>query len=379
VLVVGDDQLDQWFARNPTELLTRSPEPAVVNPANPSVADVHLRCAAQELPLSHRDERYWPGVLDDAVRRLVLGDQLSIRHRRDDPQALFTGGGWPAHGVSLRSGAGPEIRVRHALDGEAIGSVDRGRACEQVHPGAVYLHAGQTWCVVDLDLEQRVARVEPHDGSTYTVARSTVDIRVLSCDRQRQVGEGRAALTVGLGWVEVHQQVVGYQSKDAASGVVVGTHTLDLPPSTLRTRAFWYEVHDDVLAMAGLAGGDTVAGALHAAEHAGIGVLPLFAICDRWDVGGVSTAHQRDLGCAAIVVYDGYEGGAGVAELGFAAADRHLLTTLDVVDSCECTRGCPSCVQSPKCGNGNDPLDKAGAIALLSTVTARPMPPSNIP
>jgi DEAD/DEAH box helicase domain-containing protein len=381
VLVAGDDQLDQWFARHPTELLTRPPEPAVVNPANPLVADVHLRCAAHELPLTHRDERYWPGLLDDAVRRLVLDDQLTVRGRhgeragrgRSGPQALYTGGGWPAHGVSLRSGSGPEIRIRRADDGEPIGTIDRARACEQVHPGAVYLHAGQAWRVLDLDLDERLALVEPDDGSTYTVARSTIDIRVLERDDRRMVGEGRAALPVGLGWVEVHQQVVGYQRKDVASGVVVASEDLELPRSVLRTRGFWYEVPDEALAAAGLGDASpvTIAGALHAAEHAGIGVLPLFAICDRWDVGGVSTAHQRDLGCAAIVIYDGYEGGAGVAELGFAAADRHLVTTLDVVEDCGCAQGCPSCVQSPKCGNGNDPLDKAAAARLLGTVLGR--------
>jgi DEAD/DEAH box helicase domain-containing protein len=369
VLVAGDDQLDQWFASHPLELLTRAPEPAVVNPGNPAVADVHLRCAAQELPLTHADERYWPELLDDVVRRLVLDDQVVIRQRRrgGGPQALFTAGGWPAHDVSLRVGCSAEMRIRNLADGESIGTVERGRACEQVHPGAVYLHAGRTWRVVELDLEERVAWVEPDDGSTYTVARTSIDLRVLGCDRQREIGRPGAALTVGVGWVEVHQQVTGFHRKEVGTGIVVGTEGLDLPPSTLRTRGFWYVVHDDLLAAAGVER-SAVAGALHAAEHAGIGVLPLFAICDRWDVGGVSTAHQADLGAAAIVVYDGYEGGAGVADLGFEAADRHLATTLAVIEACGCGDGCPSCVQSPKCGNGNDPLDKAAATALLRTI-----------
>jgi DEAD/DEAH box helicase domain-containing protein len=369
VLVAGDDQLDQWFAAHPLELLTRPPEPAVVNPDNPAVADVHLRCAAQELPLTHADEQYWPGLLDDVVRRLVLDDQVVVRERRrgGGPQALYTAGGWPAHGVSLRVGCSAEMRIRNVADGESIGTVERGRACEQVHPGAIYLHAGRTWRVVELDLDERVAWVEPDEGTTYTVARTTVDLRVLGCDHERRIGRPGAALTVGVGWVEVHQQVTGYQLKEVRSGLVIGREDLDLPPSTLRTRGFWYVVHDEVLEAAAVER-PAVAGALHAAEHAGIGVLPLFAICDRWDVGGVSTAHQADLGAAAIVIYDGYEGGAGVADLGYETADRHLATTLAVIEACGCRDGCPSCVQSPKCGNGNDPLDKASAVALLRTV-----------
>ena len=164
--------------------------------------------------------------------------------------------------------------------------------------------------------------------------------------------------------------MTGYQRKQAGSGAVVGSEKLDLPASTLRTRGFWYLVGDELISRAGVAPA-AVPGALHAAEHAGIGVLPLFAICDRWDVGGVSTAHQMDLGGAAIVIYDGYEGGAGVAELGYEAADRHIATTHDVITACSCAEGCPSCVQSPKCGNGNDPLDKAAAAALLAVVLGR--------
>lgn len=384
-LVTGSDQLDQWCAAHPEQLLSREPEPVVVNPANPSVADAQLRCAARELPLTHADERYWPDVLDEGVRRLVIDDQLMVRRpsygagSARSPQAVFIGGGWPTHDVSLRVGAGGEVAVR-SVEGEAVGTVDIGRACEQVHEGATYLHAGQHWEVVDLDLAERIALVRPHDGSTYTVPRTQVELAVLSCDQQRSLqpevsgtGEPLASpgIVVGLGQVEVHHQVVGYQRKNAGTGVVVSTEALELPASTLRTRAFWYAVDDALLSEAGLVSKD-VPGALHAAEHAGIGVLPLFAICDRWDVGGVSTAHQQELGRAAIVIYDGYEGGAGVAELGFESADRHLATTLEVIEGCGCSTGCPSCVQSPKCGNGNEPLSKDGAAALLRSVLCGP-------
>jgi DEAD/DEAH box helicase domain-containing protein len=361
VLVVGADQLDQWIATHPDDLVGREPEPAVINPANPFVADAHLRCAAQEMPLTHADERYWAGFLDDVVLRLARADDVVVRQqaRGRGPQALYSGGGWPAHGVGLRVGAGGEVSIR-TVDGEAVGTVELARACEQVHPGASYLHAGQTWRVAELDLDGRTAVVEPDDGLTYTVARTDIDIRIVHRDAARRLGN----LDVGLGTVEVHEQVTGYQRKDALTGESLGMTALDLPRSTLCTRAFWYEVPDRLLAGAGVAPADAP-GALHAAEHAGIGVLPLFTICDRWDVGGVSTLHQPDIGAPAIVIYDGYQGGAGIAELGYEAAPRHLATTAEIIDSCPCVAGCPSCVQSPKCGNGNEPLHKAGALALL--------------
>jgi DEAD/DEAH box helicase domain-containing protein len=365
VLVAGADQLDQWLATHPTELVHRPPEPAVINPANPYVADAHVRCAAHEMPLTHADERYWPGLLDEVVLRLARDDEVVVREqfRGRGPQALYCGGGWPAHGVGLRVGAGGELAIR-SVEGEPVGTVELGRACEQVHPGASYLHSGQSWRVVELDLDDRIAVVEPDDGATYTVARSDVDIRVVGTDTTRRLG----ALEVGLGSVEVHQQVTGYQRKDALTGQSLGMTPLDLPRSTLCTRAFWYVVPEVVLAAAGVDPADAP-GALHAAEHAGIGVLPLFTICDRWDVGGVSTLHQPDLGAPAIVIYDGYQGGAGVAELGFEAADRHLAATAAIIEACTCATGCPSCVQSPKCGNGNEPLDKAAALALLRAAT----------
>jgi DEAD/DEAH box helicase domain-containing protein len=354
------------MAANPHELFTRPPEPAVINPANPFVADAHLRCAAHEKPLTHTDERYWPGMLDDVVRRLALDDQIVVheRGRGRGPQALYCAGGWPAHGVGLRVGSGGQVVLR-TDDGDAVGTVELGRACEQAHPGASYLHAGQSWRVVELDLDERCATVEPDDGTTYTVARTDIDVRVTSCDARRAVG----ALEVGLGAVEVHQQVTGYQRKDALSGESLGVTPLDLPRSTLTTRAFWYRVPESLLAAAGI-DGRAAPGALHAAEHAGIGVLPLFTICDRWDVGGVSTVHQTDLDGPAIVIYDGYQGGAGVAELGYEASERHVRATAGVIEACPCADGCPSCVQSPKCGNGNDPLDKSAARALLRAALA---------
>lgn len=362
VLVAGNDQLDQWLATHPHELLTRTPEPAVVNPANPYVVDPHLRCAAHELPLTHADQRWWPGVLDDGVRRLVQADELAVRHRgrRQEPIAVWVGAGWPSHGVGLRNASGAPVRIVTAEGQRPIGDVDRARAPEHAHEGASYVHQGQHWRVVDLDLDAGVARVEPDDGSTYTVPRRDTQIRLLEVDAHRAVGLAH----LHLGTAEVHSTVVGYQRKDALTGALVHTEALDLPTATLVTRAIWYVVEPELVEAAGLDQA-RLPGALHAIEHAAIGMLPLFAICDRWDVGGVSTARQVDTDRPTIVIYDAMPGGAGVAELGFEAADRHLAATFESVLACPCTEGCPSCIQSPKCGNGNDHLDKAAAVDLL--------------
>jgi DEAD/DEAH box helicase domain-containing protein len=362
VLVAGDDQLDQWFAAHPEQLLERPPEPSVVNPDNPYVVDPHLRCAAHELPLTHADERWWGPALAEGVRRLALCDELLVRHRgrKGEPIAVWNGAGWPTHGVGLRTAGGLPVQIVDG-DGDRIGDVDRARAPEQVHPGASYLHQGQAWRVADLDLDLGVATVHRDDGLTYTVARSDSSVRLLEVEAVRQVG----AVQLHLGSVEVCSRVVGYQRKEVLTGALVAAEPLELPETVLQTRAVWWVLPPEVAAAVAP---EQLPGALHAAEHAAIGMLPLFAICDRWDVGGLSTARHADTGAPTVIVYDAVPGGAGVAELGFGAADRHLRATRASIAACPCTDGCPSCVQSPKCGNGNEPLDKAGAVALLDAV-----------
>ncbi|MGD9797841.1 MAG: DEAD/DEAH box helicase, partial [Acidimicrobiia bacterium] len=358
VLVGGEDQLDQWFMAHPEELFSRPPEPVVVNPGNPSVLDPHLACAAYELPLTPEDGRWWGDHLDDGVRRLVVADHLAVR----DGRAYWMGRGAPARGVGLRSGSSVEYRIA-SRDGNLVGTVDGSRAFSSVHPGAVYLHQGRTWQVDELDLHDRVAWVDPCDGSELTHVRAETDVRILEVEASRAVGP----IALHLGAVEVSEQVIGFQRKEVATGRVLGNEDLDLPPSSLVTRGFWFTLAPSVLLGAGIEPGRW-AGTLHAVEHAAIGVLPLFTICDRWDVGGVSTPLQADTARPTIVVYDGYPGGAGIAELGFEAGERLLRTTLEVIDGCPCEHGCPSCVQSPKCGNLNEHLDKAGAAAVLHAV-----------
>ena len=358
VLVAGEDALDQWLMSHPEEVFTRSPEPAVVNTANPFVLEPHIACAAYERPLVPADREMWDGEIDEAVRALVVADQLVVRGDR----VVYAGRGFPAWEVGLRSGSSVEFRIVDS-EGRLIGTVDEGRVFESVHPGAVYLHQGQHYRVQRLDLEDRAAWVDEADGAEWTEARTETDLCIV--DEDCAVKVGRAVLS--LGRVDVTQQVVGYQRRAAGSGEVLDRCDLALPATHLATRAFWYTVHEGVLDDAGLAP-RRVPGALHAAEHAAIGMLPLFTICDRWDVGGVSTAMHAQTGEATVFIYDGYVGGAGIAELGFASAARHLDATLAAIAGCGCEEGCPSCIQSPKCGNWNEPLDKPGAVALLRVI-----------
>jgi len=360
VLVAGTDQLDQWLMANPREVLTRPAEPAVVNLRNPFVREAHLASAAYEAPLVPEDRAWWGDDLDEGVRDLVVSDRLRVREGR----AYWCGRGSPAPGIGLRSGTSAVYRIVTA-EGRLVGTVDGSRAFEVVHPGALYLHQGATYRVVGLDLDEHEATVEAVDTEDYTQVRADTTIAVLGVDACRPVGGVR----LHLGTVEVCNQVVGYERRRARTGHVLEAHDLDLPASSLVTRSFWYTVPDEVIARARV-GPDALAGALHAAEHAGIGILPLFTICDRWDVGGVSTAAHAATGLATVFVYDGFPGGAGIAELGYDAGRRHFEATLAVVERCRCRAGCPSCVQSPKCGNGNEPLDKAGAVALLRAVLA---------
>lgn len=365
VLVAGDDQLDQWIMKHPTELLERPVEQAVINPDNPFVLGPHLACAAFEKPLTHDDDHYWGDALDEGIRDLVLDDRLLLKPSGTGrPVAVYGGRDRPSRAIGLRSSSADEVQIVHA-NGTLVGTVDSARACSAVHNGAVYLHQGKPYRVSSLDLDDNVATVEDFDGSEYTQARTKVDITVTATDDTTALGD--SGVEVCLGAVNVTSQVVGYQRREVRSRRILANLTLDLPPETLSTRAFWFSVPVRVLEESKI-DASAVPGTLHAAEHGAIGMLPLFTICDRWDVGGVSTPWHSGVGGPAIFIHDAHPGGAGVAELGFEQHLSLLSATLDSLRQCSCTDGCPSCVQSPKCGNGNEPLDKHGAIALLDTM-----------
>ncbi len=357
VLVAGDDQLDQWYVAHPHELTSRTPERAVVNPQNPFVLRAQVACAAHELPLSPDDVRWFGEGLDDAVRELVQSDQLTPRAG----QMYWSGERAPAAGVGLRSGSAAEYRLVDVEADRIIGTVDEARVFGVAHPGAVYLHQGQQYRVEQLDLRDHVALLAPSDDDEYTQPRTETDIAIVADEKCASVGGGAV---VHLGAVQVRSNVIAFQRKQISTNRVIEVCDLDLPERALVTRACWYTVPADIVERAGIASGRLL-GTVHAAEHGLIGMLPLFTICDRWDVGGVSMAEHPQTGEPTIFVYDGYPGGAGIAELAFEAASRHVRATLDLVAACPCDDGCPSCVQSPKCGNWNEYLDKGGAITLL--------------
>ncbi|HWO61811.1 MAG TPA: DEAD/DEAH box helicase [Umezawaea sp.] len=364
VFVARDDPLDTYLVHNPPAVFDRPIEATVLDPANPYVLAPHLACAASELPLTPDGLADFGGdaalpVLADLVRRKLL---------RRRPNGWY----WASHdrphaNVDIRGSGGEQVVVVEADSGRMLGTVDPGAAHRSVHQGAVYLHQGESYVVDDLDLEQGLALVHAARPEWSTMARETVDITVVSTLERRDY-EG---VSVCLGEVEVTSQVVGYLRR-LPSGQVIDQVPLDLPEQVLLTRAVWYTVSGKLLASSapGGAGLDParVPGALHAAEHAAIGLLPLFATCDRWDIGGVSTALHADTGEATVFVHDGHPGGAGFADRGFAAVIPWLVATREAIASCACPAGCPSCVQSPKCGNGNEPLDKAGGMAVLGTV-----------
>lgn len=404
VFVARDDPLDTYLVHHPAALLERPVETAVLDPANPYVLAPQLACAVAELPLTLSELEVFGGAA--ALEVLTeLAEQKLLRRRSSG--WYWTSRDRPHAEVGIRGTGGEQIAVVESDSGRMLGTVDPGSACFAVHPGAVYLHQGSSYVVDELDLETGLALVHAENPDWTTTPREVVDISVLSTQEKQDFG----GVSVCLGEVAVTSQVVGYLRR-RPSGEVLDHTPLDLPEQSLRTRAVWYTVSAELLGGSSAdgeagtgghrvgtesagpvgTGEETLAsgrgpaheggrapgsaglvparvpGALHAAEHAAIGLLPLFATCDRWDIGGVSTAWHEDTGEATVFVHDGHPGGAGFAERGYAAIVPWLVATREAIVSCECPTGCPSCVQSPKCGNGNDPLDKAGAMAVLETV-----------
>ena len=362
VFVARDDPLDTYLAHHPAALLGRPLEACVLDPANPYVLEPQLACAAAELPLTEADIA---GLFGPAARAALDSLVAQGYLRRRSTGWFWTVAGERPHGaVDIRGSGGEQVVVVESDTGRMLGTVDPGAAHTQVHPGAVYLHQGRSYVVDALELSESVALVHAEEPSWSTSARELVDIAVRSVLSSRRHG----AVGIALGEVEVTSQVVGYLRR-LPSGAVLDQLPLELPPRRLHTRAVWYTLSTELLAATGLSAA-RVPGALHAAEHAAIGLLPLFAVCDRWDIGGVSTALHPDTGEATVFVHDGHPGGAGFADRGHASLVPWLAATRDAISACECPAGCPSCVQSPKCGNGNDPLDKAGAVLVLSAVLA---------
>lgn len=364
LLVARDDPLDTYLVHHPEALLDKPVEATITDPTNPYVLGPQLLCAALELPLTSReaDELGAGPVLAD-----LAGQGLVRRRENGSPDTArwyVTADTQPHDAVDVRGGIGAPVAIVDGESGRLLGTADAGRAMATLHAGAVHLHQGETYVVDELDLDGGVAFVHAGDPGWTTSARQTTSLTIDAIVDRRAYG----SVTTASAQVTVTSQVVGYL-RTLPTGEVLDLVELDLPPQTLPTKAVLYTVTPELLERAGIPAA-RVPGALHAAEHAAIGLLPLVATCDRWDIGGVSIAEHPDTGLPTVFVYDGQPGGAGFADRGFAQLERWLTATLATIDTCTCTAGCPSCVQSPKCGNGNSPLDKTGAARLLTAVLA---------
>jgi len=358
ILVAADDPLDTYLVHHPSALLDAPVEAAVLDPENPYVLAPHLAAAAAELPLTMQDVALFGPTMPALIDALVAEGVL----RRRPGGWFWTGQERASEHVSLRGSGEPAVRIVDRHSGRVLGTVDGAASHTQVHAGAVHVHQGQSYVVTDLDLEQGCALVTPGDPGWSTFARSISSFDIASVERVQHWG----AVRMCFGAVRVVSQVTSFLRR-LPSGEVLGEHPLDLPERTLPTKAVWCTMPEELLLAADIEPGEIPAAA-HAAEHAAIGMLPLVATSDRWDIGGVSTALHPDTGLPTILVYDGHAGGAGFAERGYLAARTWLSATRDAVAACPCASGCPSCVQSPKCGNGNHPLDKHKAVRLLEAV-----------
>ena len=352
VMVASEDALDQYFMRKPETLLGRRVEAAILDHENPRVLDGHIAAAAFEAPLDDTDAE-------------ILGAE-ALRRAADHPDLeqtpagyVWAGRDYPAARFGLRSTSPDVFTVVETETGSVLGTIERERAYHTVHEGAIYLHLGESYRVLALDLGARSALVESFSGDYYTQAKKETMTSIEETLRT----DHRLGLDLAFGRVSVTEQVVGYQKKSIRDQTTLDLVALDLPETTFETEAIWYVPEPEQLD--GLTEMPKLLGTLHAAEHAMIAILPLWAMCDRWDIGGLSTNLHYQTGRPTVFVYDGHSGGVGITERGFDQFEGWVEDTAKMLDGCPCESGCPSCVQSPKCGNLNEPLDKAGALELL--------------
>jgi DEAD/DEAH box helicase domain-containing protein len=361
VYVAGEDALDQFFCRHPDEFLERPVEAAIVWHENEPIHLAHLLCAAHEGPLDASDAEVlgprWQAYADLLVSQGLLvqrGERYLLRHPED----------YPAARVSLRSASPDSYAVVDVSAGELLGTVEAARAPSTVHDGAVYLHMGRSYEVRDLDVEARRALVAPFDGNWYTQPKKETDMEIERLlDRRSVLG-----VELSFGMVTVTEQVHAYQRKRLPDHEVIDLQAVDLPPQSFSTQALWYEVPDALLEPDFSL--EVLLGSLHAAEHTQIAVLPLLAMCDRWDIGGLSTNFHPQTGRPTIFIYDGHPGGVGITRQGFVRFESLVGDAHRLIDECPCESGCPSCVQSPKCGNLNEPLHKTGALEVMARMLA---------
>jgi DEAD/DEAH box helicase domain-containing protein len=355
VYVAGQDALDQFFCRHPEEFIGRPVEAAILDHASEQIAAAHLVAAAYELPLSDEDAEVFGPDWGERTERLVATGEL----RRAGTKLLPRRTGFAAGGIALRSASPDAVAVIERESGEMLGLVEAERAFTTVHPGAIYLHLGRSYEVERLDVEARRAVVSAFDGDWFTRPKKETEIYIEGIEEKREV----AGVELHFGTVSVSEQVIAYQRVSIADQEPFDIVSLELPEQNFLTQALWYVIPDR---LSGTLPADVLLGALHAAEHGQIAVLPLIAMCDRWDIGGLSTNVHMQTGRATIFIYDGHPGGVGITRRGYGEFERLLGDAARLIGECPCESGCPSCVQSPKCGNLNEPLHKEGALELMS-------------
>jgi DEAD/DEAH box helicase domain-containing protein len=356
-LIALDNPLDQYLMRNPDFFFGKNFDNALINPDNPYILKPHLLCAAWEKPLSDEDKEFFGANSDAAVAELGQEGRLRKRQERWYPSPAIT---YPAQDVSIRATSGENYAIIDVSQGCLLETVEASVAFFQIHPGAIYLHQGESYLITELDLARHTAAAMLTSVGYYTQAKEITDISIMKIVKERDCH----GVKVYLGDVDVTTTVIGFKKKKQFTEEVIGEESLDLPPQRFFTKALWFDLPQKAIARVADAGLD-FHGGLHACEHAAIGILPLFALCDRNDIGGVSTPFRPDTGKAQIFIYDAYPGGIGIAEKGFEIIAELWQATLKLIKECPCQDGCPSCVQSPKCGNNNQPLDKRAAEIIL--------------
>ncbi|MBU1233709.1 MAG: DEAD/DEAH box helicase [Proteobacteria bacterium] len=355
ILIAQEDALDQYFMRNPDDFFNREMESAVLNPLNPEIMAQHLHCAAAELTLTEKEVNTWQSQVRLAVKGLT--DEGTLL-QSSNGEEWFATRKFPQRLVSLRGG-GKQLQIIREESGEILGGIDSQRALKECHPGAVYLHAATTWLVQKADLERMEIIVSLFAGSYYTRPLSEKHTEILDVF-ERKIFHGYG---VSLGRLLVREQVTGYQKKNKGSNKLITTVPLDLPEQSFETVGLWVEIPG--VTQEELEGKQYhFMGAIHALEHAMIGMFPLLILCDRNDIGGISCPVHHQTAGAAVFIYDGYPGGIGLCSEAFLRIEELLEQTQKTIAVCSCETGCPSCVHSPKCGSGNRPIDKAACLAL---------------
>lgn len=361
VLVGLDNPLDQYFMRHPDQLFGRPHEHALIDPQNIYILEQHLPCAAHEEPLSADDQKYFGAGFIEAM--VGLEERNVVVYEADHDRWYYRGQGYPAQHVGIRSVGSRPIALVDGKTHKRLEEMDEASAFSRVHPGAIYLHQGDSYIVTELDLPKAQATLLPTKVDYYTQAREVSDIDIIRSFQHRQLKYGN----VFWGAVRVTQQVVSYRRVRQYSEANLGDTPLEMPANTFETRAMWWDVPVEWANHLARRGWDFLGG-LHAVEHAAIGLLPLYAMCDRWDIGGLSTPMHPATQQPQIFIYDGYPGGVGITEQGFELLAELWAATLATIKECPCEDGCPSCIHSPKCGNNNEPLDKRAAVWILESL-----------